>query len=132
MYLNKLCLLLILSVFLFISPVLSQTEKPILSLKILNKITGRVHEVSVVVGGMLQLGNLTVLVQACRMNHPEDFPETVAYIQLNEKRNSQKDQIFSGWLFASSPSLNGVEHSVFDLWPVACKTASGEAFTGKE
>lgn len=32
------------------------------------------------------------------------------------------DRIFSGWMFASSPGLNPLEHSVYDVWVIGCKT----------
>jgi hypothetical protein len=34
------------------------------------------------------------------------------------------DRIFSGWMFASSPGLNGLEHPVYDVWVIDCKTAA--------
>lgn len=41
-------------------------------------------------------------------------------------------RIFSGWMFASSPGLNAVEHPVYDVWLIDCKTPSGEASSGSE
>ncbi|HXI86723.1 MAG TPA: DUF2155 domain-containing protein [Parvularculaceae bacterium] len=32
------------------------------------------------------------------------------------------DRIFSGWMFASSPSLNALEDPVYDVWVIDCKT----------
>lgn len=42
------------------------------------------------------------------------------------------DRIFSGWMFASSPGLNAVEHPVYDVWLTDCKTSSGGASSGSE
>jgi len=30
--------------------------------------------------------------------------------------------IFRGWMFASSPALNPLEHAVYDVWVIDCKT----------
>jgi hypothetical protein len=30
-------------------------------------------------------------------------------------------KVFSGWMFASSPGLHGIEHPVYDIWLVDCK-----------
>jgi hypothetical protein len=30
-------------------------------------------------------------------------------------------RIFTGWMFASSPGLSGIEHPVYDVWLVECK-----------
>lgn len=32
--------------------------------------------------------------------------------------------IFRGWMFASSPALNALEHPVYDVWVIDCKTES--------
>jgi hypothetical protein len=42
------------------------------------------------------------------------------------------DRIFSGWMFASSPGLNAVEHPVYDVWLTDCKMSSGGASSGSE
>jgi len=30
-------------------------------------------------------------------------------------------RIFSGWMFAASPGLHGVEHPIYDIWLTDCK-----------
>ena len=30
-------------------------------------------------------------------------------------------RIFSGWMYAASPGLHGVEHPVYDIWLTDCK-----------
>ncbi|MEM9169535.1 MAG: DUF2155 domain-containing protein [Pseudomonadota bacterium] len=32
------------------------------------------------------------------------------------------ERIFSGWMFASSPALNPLEHPVYDIWVIDCAT----------
>lgn len=34
------------------------------------------------------------------------------------------DRIFAGWMFESSPALNSLEHPVYDVWVIDCKTAA--------
>lgn len=31
-------------------------------------------------------------------------------------------EVFSGWMFASSPALNALEHPVYDVWVIDCQT----------
>ena len=31
------------------------------------------------------------------------------------------EQIFSGWMFASSPGLSALEHPVYDVWVIDCE-----------
>jgi hypothetical protein len=40
------------------------------------------------------------------------------------ERIMPENMIFSGWMFASSPALNGVEHPVYDVWVIDCKTVN--------
>lgn len=42
-------------------------------------------------------------------------------------RTLPENMIFSGWMFASSPALNGVEHPVYDVWVIDCKTVKVES-----
>ncbi|MEM6413412.1 MAG: DUF2155 domain-containing protein [Pseudomonadota bacterium] len=54
---------------------------------------------------------------------------------LDEAASFDRDpngrKIFSGWMFASSPALNPLEHPVYDVWVIDCETqvatASAEA-----
>ncbi|HTN61079.1 MAG TPA: DUF2155 domain-containing protein, partial [Devosia sp.] len=39
-------------------------------------------------------------------------------LQGNSKR------IFTGWMFADSPALNAVDHAIYDVWLIECKTSS--------
>lgn len=39
-----------------------------------------------------------------------------------EEKPVDPDRIFSGWMFASSPALNAMEHPVYDVWVIDCKT----------
>lgn len=35
---------------------------------------------------------------------------------------AEGENIFRGWMFASSPTLNALEHPVYDVWVIDCKT----------
>jgi hypothetical protein len=41
---------------------------------------------------------------------------------LGEKKPVDPDRIFAGWMFASSPALNALEHPVYDVWVIDCRT----------
>ena len=47
---------------------------------------------------------------------PEETEETPT------ESAADPDRIFSGWMFASSPALNPLEHAVYDVWVIDCKT----------
>ena len=57
---------------------------------------------------------------------PLDEPESIAYIKVLDKSekysvNKDKLSIFEGWIFASSPALNAMEHPVYDVSLISCK-----------
>lgn len=44
-----------------------------------------------------------------------------------EATAADPDRIFSGWMFASSPGLNALEHPVYDVWVIDCETVPAES-----
>lgn len=55
------------------------------------------------------------------VNKPEPAPEV-----LNGPQ-AEGVNIFRGWMFASSPALNSLEHPVYDVWVIDCKTRDAES-----
>ena len=89
----------------------------------LDKITGRARDIDAPVGVPVKFGTLTLTVQYCHTVPPEEPPETTAFVQIDENVPGAKPKrMFSGWMFASSPALNGLEHPTYDVWVVTCKT----------
>ena len=53
---------------------------------------------------------------------PTDAPRTDAFVEVDEIDEKQQiKRIFSGWMFADSPGLHGVEHPIYDIWLTDCK-----------
>jgi hypothetical protein len=124
-------LFLLLSVFFAVS--LSATaHAQIAVFKALDKVTGKTFLLEIPVKSSATLGPLTIDVQSCFSTPPEEPPETKVFLEVDENINNETRQLFSGWMFASSPGLNGLEHPVYDLWSISCKMESGELFTGNE
>ena len=44
-----------------------------------------------------------------------------AIVLPGERRSTNGTPLFSGWMFASSPALNALEHPVYDVWVIDCK-----------
>jgi len=104
----------------------------IATFKTLDKVTGKIALLEVEIGTPIILGSLTITIRACRSTPPEEPPETTTYVEIDETQDGRTERLFGGWMFASSPGLNGLEHAVYDLWPISCKTEAGELFTGRE
>jgi hypothetical protein len=102
--------------------------EPVALLQGLDKITARISDFTAPVGTPVRFGTLSILVRDCERNPPEERPESAAFLQIYEtRRGAPKKQLFSGWMFASSPSLSVLEDPVYDIELLACKAASASA-----
>jgi hypothetical protein len=92
-------------------------------LRALDKVTGRAIDISAPAGIAVPFGSLAITVRYCYTVPPEEPPETSAFLQIDDgKPGETKKRVFSGWMFASTPALNGLEHPVYDVWVITCKT----------
>jgi hypothetical protein len=89
----------------------------------LDKITGRVSTFAAPIGKPVKFGTLQVTAQSCVKRPPEEEPEASAFLKIEELRADQSlpTVLFAGWMFASSPALNPLEHPVYDVWMLDCK-----------
>ena len=106
------------------------TPEPVAVLQGLDKITARVSKFEAPVGAPVQFGTLAIRVRDCEKSSPEDTPESAAFLEIDESRQSNvRTRVFSGWMFASSPALSALEHPVYDVILLDCKAASGSPRT---
>jgi len=91
----------------------------------LDKITARVSTFEAPLGQEVRFGTLRVLVRTCRSRPPEEPPETSAFIEISDQRPGDLPRIvFSGWMFASTPALSALEHPIYDVWVIDCRTSA--------
>ena len=101
----------------------SWIESQTAELQLLDKITARISTKSVSVGGGTEFGTLKLRVHYCAYRPPEEPPENVAFIMIFDNGYTDKKPqkaIFSGWMFASSPAVSGLEHPVYDVTLLSC------------
>ncbi len=99
---------------------------------LLNKVTGKVREIKLRNHEPVIIENLTVIMFSCLSNPPEEVPDTRVFLQVFETEGEADGKLFSGWMFASSPSIHALDHPVYDLWPLACTKANGSPYTGAD
>jgi hypothetical protein len=88
----------------------------------LDKITGRIISFEVAINETVQFGTLQVTPRVCYSRPPTEQPRTDGFVQVDEiDENKKEKRIFSGWMFADSPGLHGVEHPIYDVWLTGCK-----------
>jgi hypothetical protein len=88
----------------------------------LDKITGRIVSFEVAVDETVQFGSLQMTAKVCYSKPPNENPNTTAFVEVDDTSLGEKGKkVFSGWMFAASPGLHGMEHPVYDIWLVDCK-----------
>jgi hypothetical protein len=88
----------------------------------LDKITGRIISFDVAIGETVQFGALQVTPRVCYSRPPTETQQTDGFVEVDEVTlQGEIKRIFTGWMFAASPGLHGVEHSIYDVWLTTCK-----------
>ena len=129
--LNRSCLFIGLSVSMALSVLVSEVKaNSWLSseqafLQTLDKITARIATVPVTLNQPFQFGTLEIELKHCAFTPPEAPPEAAAFLEIRDvgfvdNEESDKITVFSGWMFASSPAVSSLEHSVYDVTLLSC------------
>lgn len=96
-------------------------DRQIAVLQGLDKITARVSRMQVPVGDQASFGTLGIVVRACRSTRPEEAPENAAFLEIADTPPGEAEHdVFSGWMFSSSPAAAALDHPVFDIWVLRC------------
>ena len=91
----------------------------------LDKVTARANTLKGLVGMPVKFGTLKIVAQTCIMTPPEDPPESAAFMEIYQvQEGEEEDEVFSGWMFASSPALSALDHPVYDVWVLGCENST--------
>ena len=90
-------------------------------LRVLDKLTGVVTDMSLRRGETGQLGYLRVTLNACR--YPSANPSGDAFAEVEVYYQAEPDPAFSGWMLASAPALHAMDHPRYDVWVLRCMTS---------
>ena len=89
----------------------------------LDKVTARISKFEAKLGETKVFGGLKVTPRACYSRPPTEQPKTTTFVEVDEVQLDGKEKrIFTGWMFAESPGLYGVEHPTFDVWLTECQS----------
>ena len=100
-----------------------KNDKIYVNLKALDKITAKTSAIRLAVGEKKFFGTLEIKALKCQISEGEDISDTVAYLQVKDLSAKDNNQVFlfNGWTFASSPTLQSIDHPVYDLWITSCE-----------
>ncbi len=101
----------------------TKVESVYINLTALDKITAKTSSFKLIIGEKKIFGPLEIVVQKCQLSENNDFTDTVAYLQVKDlsAKNNNQVFLFNGWTFASSPTLQSIDHPIYDLWITSCE-----------
>jgi hypothetical protein len=114
------------------APPIKRARYDVAILQALDKVTAETVRFEAEVGKPVRYKSLVFTVRACEMSTEEEAtPDSIAYLTIQSqpkaapgKPTPAARQAFRGWMFASSPGLNPLEHPVYDAWLISCRAAS--------
>ena len=111
----------------------------------LDKISGESRDVELATGTRARLFGLEIKLSECRYPAEDPAGDAFAWLTIREvsedgdqradgqeiaKAEAAGTPLFSGWMIASSPALNALAHSRYDVWVIRCTTAAGSESSG--
>jgi hypothetical protein len=92
----------------------------------LDKITTETMRFEVRAGVPVRWKGLVFTVKSCQTSAPDEpVKDAIAWMTVRSEPRAQSAEaareVFRGWMFASSPALNPLEHPVYDAWLVGCR-----------
>ena len=94
---------------------------------VLDKRLGSSGEFKLKPGESFRFGQISGVLRSCETTQPYERKQSGAFVQVTETpravgaaKPGAPKLVFSGWLFAESPSLNPFVHPVYDVWLKSC------------
>lgn len=87
----------------------------------LDKFSGQVVDIQMQAGHSVRFERLNITLTECR--YPAGNPSGNAFAGLQITETGREGVVFSGWMIASAPALNAMEHARYDVWVMRCTTS---------
>ena len=120
----NLFILLIVAIFINLNTYSEWLKNSSAEFNTLDKITARTKNIEINLNEDTTLGSLIINLKSCQNRPPDFLPESTAYVEIFDTLNQsleEKNLVFSGWMFSSSPAISALEHPVYDISLVSCK-----------
>ncbi|MCF8505502.1 MAG: DUF2155 domain-containing protein [Caulobacter sp.] len=101
----------------------------------IDKVTAETLRFEAPIGQPIRYKTLVFTVRACETSAPDEAtPDSAVYLTIDSQPKSLTGrapppprQVFRGWMFASSPGLNPLQHPVYDAWLIACRASAPDS-----
>jgi hypothetical protein len=91
----------------------------------LDKVTARISKIEIPLNETKTFGALKITPRACYSRPPTDEPKTTTFVEIDETQvDGSEKRVFTGWMFAESPGIYGLEHPTYDVWLTQCEKPS--------
>ena len=100
-----------------------KSDKVYINIKALDKITAKTLAIKLGIGEKKYFGSLEIKGLKCQLSENNEFSDIVAYLQVKDLDSKDNNQVFlfNGWTFVSSPTLEPIDHPIYDLWITGCE-----------
>lgn len=85
----------------------------------LDKVSGETTELTIAVGDSLSFGRMEISLISCRYLIEDPAAEAYAFLEITDELRGER--LFYGWMVASSPALNALDHARYDVWVMGCQ-----------
>jgi hypothetical protein len=89
-------------------------------LQVLDKVNAQNAVLTVKVGQQATFGSLSIEVAACSVHPPDQPPDSAAYLAITDSHADAPG--FRGWMLANNPSVSMLQHPIYDVRVVGCRT----------
>lgn len=108
-------------------PLTAQSEAvataPGAELRLLDKVAGEVEDITLSAGASHVSGRLTITLTECRFPVDDPASDAFAFLTIHDSLQPDTGPVFQGWMIASSPALNALDHARYDVWVLRCTTS---------
>jgi len=91
-------------------------------LRAIDTLNGDVQDLTLSLDETRRFGRIDITLHQCRYPAANPFDDAFAQVDIVDTREGVAG--FSGWMLASSPALNALEHPRYDVWVISCITES--------
>ncbi|MHA6324946.1 DUF2155 domain-containing protein [Roseivivax sp. CAU 1753] len=90
-------------------------------MRVLDKLNGITTDAAITNGALASAGRIEVQMRECR--YPSGNPSGDAYAFVTIREIGVAAPVFRGWMIASAPALNPMDHPRYDVWVLRCITS---------
>ena len=89
-------------------------------LQLLDKVDAQSTTLTVKAGQSTQYGPLTIAVRACDVSAPDEAQDATAFLDITDSHPDAPS--FHGWMLKSDPSVSMLQHPIYDVRVLGCRS----------